>query len=133
MQQLSERAFVQRCEFYDIMNAILTEDSDVPIMTSDKAHIQMLNNFLRTELKRHHVNAKEMWFQQDSVTTRMAKTSIEVIRKMFSGYVISRFSRVSWFARSFDLSACDFFSWDNFRVNVKSHAQSKNKKLRQEI
>lgn len=117
----------------DCWSLLFFKEKGSSIAVSSSHHIEMLDNFLRTELKRRRVNAKEMWFQQDGATTRMARTSMEVIRKMFSGYVISWFSRVSWLTRFFDLSACDFFSWDSFRVNVKSHAQSKNKKLRQEI
>ncbi|PNF40523.1 hypothetical protein B7P43_G08177 [Cryptotermes secundus] len=55
------------------------------------------------------VNMRQMWFQQDGATAHTARASMEVVRRIFSQYVISRFGDVSWPPRSPNhLSVSDF-------------------------
>ena len=50
-----------------------------------------------------------MWFQQDDATARNARTSMEVVRRKFSGHVISHFGDIPWPPPFQDLSTFDFF------------------------
>jgi hypothetical protein len=48
-----------------------------------------------------------------------ARVSMNVVRRMFPGRVISRFGDIPWPPRSPDLSSCDFFCGD-----ILSHAST---------
>ena len=96
------------------------EEEGIVVTVTSARYIEMLNNFLRPELERRQVNMRDIWFQQDGATAHTARASMEVIRQMFPGHVISRFGDVRWPPRSPDLSICDFFLWGYLKSKVVS-------------
>ncbi|KDR18551.1 hypothetical protein L798_07370 [Zootermopsis nevadensis] len=77
----------------------------------------MLNEFLLPELRRRHNDIRLVWFQQDGTTSHMARISMQTVREMFPGRVISRYGDVAWPPRSPDLSPCDYFLWGYLKYN----------------
>jgi len=70
----------------------------------------MLNTFLRPQMKRQFLhNMQNVYFQQDGATPHTTRLSMDVVRRMFPGRVISRFGDIPWPPRSPDLTTCDFF------------------------
>ncbi|GFG40733.1 hypothetical protein Cfor_01122, partial [Coptotermes formosanus] len=55
------------------------------------------------------------YFQQDSATDPTAHVSLEALRKVFDGLVISR---GLWPPRSPDLTPCDFYLWESLKDKV---------------
>lgn len=100
-------------------------------------YVDMLNNFLHSELQRRRVNTREMWFQQDDATEHTARASMDVVRRMFLGHDISQFGDVSWPVGSPDLSICDFFLRGYLKSKVYANKPDTTEELklliRQEI
>lgn len=101
-----------------IVGPYFFEEGGTTVTVTSARYVEMLNNFLRPQLERLRVNMREMWFQQDGATAHTARASMEVVRQMFPGHVISRFGDVSWPPRSPDLSICDFFLWGYLKSKV---------------
>jgi hypothetical protein len=55
------------------------------------------------------------YFQQDSAIDPTAHVSLEALRKVFDGLVISR---GLWPPRSPDLTPCDFYLWESLKDKV---------------
>ena len=62
-----------------------------------------------------------MWLQEDGATTHTARISMEKLRQMFPGRVVSLRGDVVWPARSPVLSMCDFFLWGYLKEKVFRH------------
>jgi len=75
-------------------------------------YVFMLENFLIPELRRRRINTRHVWFQQDGATAHTARATMETVRRIFPGHLISRFGDVPWLPRSPDLTAADFFCGD---------------------
>lgn len=56
--------------------------------------------------------------QYDGVTTQTARTSMDIIKEMFSGNVISQGDDLSWLPRSSDIPICNYFLWDYLKEKV---------------
>jgi len=64
---------------------------------------------------------QNVYFQQDGATPHTARLSMDVVRRMFPGRVISRFGDIPWPTRSPDLTTCDFFLWGYLKSYVYTH------------
>jgi transposase len=92
------------------------------VTVNAERYIHMLNNFLRPQLRRRRLhNVEHVYFQQDGATPHTARVSMDVVRRMFPGRVISRFGDIPWPPRSPDLSSCDFFLWGYLKSCVYAH------------
>jgi hypothetical protein len=61
-------------------------------------------------------------FQQDGATPHTAHGSMDVVSRMFPGWVISRLGDIPWPPRSPDLSTCaTFFLWEYLKSRVYAH------------
>jgi hypothetical protein len=76
----------------------------------------MLRNFLEPRL--NELGNASLWFQQDGATAHTARASMEVLREIFPGRLISLRGDILWPARSPDLSPCDFFPWGYLEAEV---------------
>jgi hypothetical protein len=74
-----------------------------------------------------------VWFQQDGATAHTANGSMTIVRKMFSGHLISRFGDVPWPPRSPDLPTCDSFLWRYLKSRVYAHRLHMLNDLRESI
>lgn len=61
---------------------------------------------------------EDLWFQQDGATAHTARNSLNVLKEMFPGRLVSLRGDVGWPARSPDLSICDFFLWGYLKEKV---------------
>ena len=66
-----------------IVGPYFFEEGETAVSVTLACYANMLNNFLRPELKRRGVNVREMWFQQDGATAHTTRASMEVARHMF--------------------------------------------------
>jgi len=81
------------------------------VTVNAERYIHMLNTFLRPQMKRQRLhNMQNVYFQQDGATPQTARLSMDVVRRMFPGRVISRFGDIPWPPRSPELTTCKFFS-----------------------
>ena len=60
---------------------------------------------------------EDTWFQQDGATAHTAMITMNCLRQIFPGRLISLRGDVNWPARSPDLAPCDFFLW-GYRPNT---------------
>jgi hypothetical protein len=91
------------------------EDGETVTVTSDR-YVQILRNFLGPKVNERGNPA--VWFQQDCATVHRARESMEVLREMFPGCLISLRGDIPWPGRSPDLAACDFFLWGHLKAEV---------------
>lgn len=91
------------------------------VTVNAERYCQMLNTFLRPELRRLQLDLENVFFQQDGATAHTARVSMQVLRGMFPERLISRFGDIPWPPRSPDLSTCDFFLWGYLKERVYSH------------
>jgi hypothetical protein len=86
----------------------------------------MLRNFL--EPRPNELRNASLWFQQDAATAHTARTSVEVVREIFPGRLISLRGDIPWPARSPDHSPCDSFLLGYLKAEVyKCRAQTTDK------
>jgi hypothetical protein len=77
-------------------------------MNAERCRV-MPATFLRDELhpRQQHLS----WFQQDGATAHTAQISMQVLRTMFPGRLISRFGNITWPAWSPDFGVPCYFLW----------------------
>ena len=64
--------------------------------------------------------SKTTYFQQDGATRHTAKITMNILRPIFPGHLISRYGDIECPARSPDLSVCDFYLWGHLTSVVYS-------------
>ena len=76
---------------FDIIGPDFFEDENGATVTVNaERYIHMLNIFLRPQMKRQRPhNMQNVYFQQDGATPHTARLSMDVVRRMFPGRVIS--------------------------------------------
>lgn len=93
----------------------------IAVTVNSERYVEMITNFFSPELRRRRVPFRRVWFQQDGATAHTARATMNVIRPLFPGRLISRFGDVHWPPRSPDLSICDFFLWGHLKARVYLH------------
>lgn len=103
-----------------IIGPYFFEEQGNTVTVNSARYIDMLNNFLKTELRRRKrtINPLNVWFQQDGAPPHTATATMNVVREMFPGHLISRFGDTHWPPRSPDLTMCDFFLWGYLKSRV---------------
>lgn len=92
---------------------------------------EMLQNFLAPQIQQF--NLQNMWFQQDGATCHTARETMNLLRTLFPGRLISRFGDVSWPPRSPDLTAPDFFLWGFLKNKVYANKPNTVDQLKNNI
>jgi hypothetical protein len=86
------------------------------VTVQTERHKIMLETFLRSEL---HPRQKDLlWSQQDEATVHTAEISMQVLKTMFIGRLVTRFGDITWPAHSHDLLVPDYFLWGYVRSKV---------------
>mgnify|MGYP003623301927 CR=1 FL=1 len=93
------------------------EEDGVTVTVNSIRYTHMINTFLRPELQMLNLE-QDVWFQQDGATAHTARISMNALRRLFPGHLISRLGDVPWPPRSPDLSMCDFFLWGFLKERV---------------
>lgn len=94
------------------------DDNGRAVTVTSERYVAMLNDFLLPMLRQHNADLRSLWFQQDGATSHTARLSMQTVRRLFPGKVISRNGDVTWPSRSPDLSACDYFLWGYLKHKV---------------
>jgi hypothetical protein len=76
----------------------------------------MLKTYPRIEL--HPRQQDLLWFHQYGTAAHRAEISMQVLRIIFPGRLISRFGNITWPVRSPDYAALDYFLWGYFTSKV---------------
>lgn len=106
---------------FGVIGPYFFEENGVTVTVNSERYIHMLNTFFIPELRRRQINTRDVYFQQDGATAHTANASMDIVRRMFAGRLISRFGDVPWPPRSPDLSSCDFFLWGYLKERVYVH------------
>ena len=69
----------------------------------------MLNEFLFTKIEEEDIG--NIWFQQNGATCHTAEATLDILRPVFEGRIISRRADVVWSPRSCDLTPLDYYLW----------------------
>lgn len=88
------------------------------VTVNAERYVEMLRGFLVPQLQLLGFDMTNTWFQQDGATCHTAIDSMEVLRELFPGKLISRFGDVPWSARSPDLTSCDCWLWGYLKSKV---------------
>lgn len=84
-------------------------------ITGDR-YRDMLENFLVPELDR--LGLQHVWFQQDGATSHTANDTMDILREIFPGRIMSKRGDIDWPPRSPDLTAPDYFLWGYLKGKV---------------
>lgn len=102
-----------------IIGPYFFEEDGATVTVNSQRYTHMINNFLAPRLNALQID--QVWFQQDGATSHTAQISLQVLRQMFPGRLISSRGDVPWPARSPDLAPCDFFLWGHLKAEVFKH------------
>ena len=105
---------------FGVVGPYFFEEEEVTVTVNSTRYVSMLRNFLQPKLdeivEEHGLG--DLWFQQDGATAHTARISLDVLREMFPGRLVSLRGDVGWPARSPDLSICDYFLWGYLKDKV---------------
>ena len=101
-------------------------------MNSER-YIEIINNFFLPELRRKRIPIRHVWFQQDGATAHTARAPMDVIRPLFPGCLISRFSDIHWPSRFPDLPMYNYFLWGHLKACVYEHKPRTLEELKEDI
>jgi len=88
------------------------------VTVNSTRYIDTLNNFLKSELCKRRRTINPLQVQQDEASPHTAIATMNVVREMFPGRLISHFGDTHWPPRSPDLTMCDFFLWGYLKTRV---------------
>ena len=66
----------------------------------------------------HENDMDDFWFQQDGATCHTARSTINLLRPLFRGRLISKNGDFDWPPRSPDLTPPDFYLWGYLKSQV---------------
>lgn len=88
------------------------------VTVTSQRYVAMINEFMIPQLEENNYDKDKMWFQQDGATAHTARISMQALRSLFPGRLISRNGDLPWPPRSPDLTVCDFFLWGYLKSRV---------------
>lgn len=109
--------------FEDAMGDAVTVNGD--------RYREMIINFFSNQV--NQLGLGNMWFQQDGATCHTARATVETLKRMFPGRLISRNGDIDWPPRSPDLTAPDFFLWGYLKGRVYANRPMNLQQLKQNI
>lgn len=109
------------------------DDNGNTVTVTSERYRQMITEFFLPEVRRKRIPIRRVWFQQDGATAHTARISMEAIRPVFRGRIISRFGDINWPPRSPDLSMCDYFLWGYLKARVYQHKARTLEELKEAI
>jgi hypothetical protein len=89
-------------------------EGDGALTVTGVRYRDMTENFLHPVVE----SRLEMWFQLDGATAHTARATMDILRQLFSKWIISRSPQINWPPHSPDLSGPDYFLWGNLKERV---------------
>lgn len=91
----------------------------------------MITNFVMPIVRENGLD--DFWFQQDGATCHTARKTIDLLRPLFPGRIISKKGDYDWPPRSPDLTPPDFFLWGYLKSKVYTNKPRTLAQLRANI
>lgn len=101
------------------------------VTVTGERYRSMIQEFLVPEVEA--LDQQHMWFQQDGATAHTANVTMEILREIFPGRLISRFGDLAWPPRSPDLTPSDFFLWGHLKERVYINKPKTLQQLKENI
>lgn len=106
------------CSFGILGPYFFEDERGNPVTVNSERYVEMLQTFLLDAIRQLQLPLDVTWYQQDGARPHTSNMSMEVLREMFPGRLLSQRGDQSWPARSPDLSALDFFLWGYVKSKV---------------
>ena len=120
---------------FGVIGPYFFEEEGMTVTVNSERYVSMLQNFLQPRMEEivEAGGLGDVWFQQDGATAHTARISLNVLRRMFPGRLVSLRDDLGWPARSPDLSICDFFLWGYLKEKVFKRRPHTLPQLREQI
>jgi hypothetical protein len=108
---------------FGVLGPYFFEENGLRVTVNSDRYCHMIETFLRPNLNqiaRNHVEG-EVWFQQDGATAHTSRRSLDILRELFPGRLLSLRGDITWPPKSPDLSPCDYFLWGYLKAQVYKH------------
>lgn len=111
------------------------EEGGQTVTVNSNRYCHMVETFLRPRLNQFVADHEdqEVWFQQDGATSHTSRRSMEMLRELIPGRLVSLRGDIAWPPRSPDLSPCDFFLWGHLKAEVYKHRPTTLQALKEAI
>ncbi|CAJ0929999.1 unnamed protein product [Ranitomeya imitator] len=116
---------------YDRFFSVTQADNGRAITVNSERYLSMIQDYFQPALEA--MELEDTWFQQDGATAHTARVTMNCLRQMFPGRLISLRGDVNWPARSPDLAPCDFFLWGYLKSKVYINCPNTLEDLRNNI
>ncbi|XP_069594588.1 bromodomain-containing protein 7 isoform X2 [Ranitomeya imitator] len=114
-----------------IIGPYFFQDNGRAITVNSERYLSMIQDYFQLALEA--MELEDTWFQQDGATAHTARVTMNCLRQMFPGRLISLRGDVNWPARSPDLAPCDFFLWGYLKSKVYINRPNTLEDLRNNI
>ena len=94
-----------------------SEDGDTETVNTER-YVDVVRQFLAELRRRRDVTMALTWYQQDGATPHTSNLTLDFLRGVFGGRLISRRADHEWSPHSPDLSPLDFFLWGYLKNRV---------------
>lgn len=120
---------------FGVIGPYFFEEDGVTVTVNSERYVAMLQNYLQPRMEEiiENEGLGVVWFQQDGATPHTARISLNILRQMFPGRLVSLRGDLGWPARSPDLSICDFFLWGHLKERVFKSRPNTLPQLRERI
>lgn len=120
---------------FGVLGPYFFEEDGVTVTVNSERYVVMLQNYLQPRMEEiiENEGLGVVWFQQDGATAHTARISLNILRNMFPGRLVSLRGDLGWPARSPDLSICDFFLWGHLKERVFKSRPNTLPQLRERI
>jgi hypothetical protein len=106
---------------FAVLRPYFFEKGGCAVIITSACYIEMLQHFLQPRLNEFAVDAADIWFQQDGATAHTLQLTLDLLRGLFPGHIISHCNDIPWPACSPHLAPCEYFLWDHLQVEVYKH------------
>lgn len=119
-----------------VIGPFFFEDDDGHTVTvNQERYRDMITNFFMPIIRRKRMG--HYWFQQDGAPPHTSRTTIDFLKQLFPGRLMSKNGDFDWPPRSPDLTPPDFFLWGYLKskvyVNKPKTLEELKTNIRQEI
>ena len=86
------------------------------VTVNQERYRDMMTNFVMPIIRRKRM--RQFWFQQDGAPPHISRITIDFLKKLFPGRLMSKSGDLDWPPRSPDLTLPDFFLWGYLKSKV---------------
>ena len=86
------------------------------VTINQELYRDMMTNFVMPIIRRKRM--RQFWFQQDGAPSHTSRITIDFLKNLFPGRLMSKSGDLDWPPRSPDLTPADFFLWGYLKSKV---------------